>query len=71
MVYEHDVILLKSELQEIEKILSETDDVPKISLENWIRNKLDEIERMADFSVGTETVRCWIDEYKDRNLKKL
>jgi hypothetical protein len=36
----------------------------KISLENWLRNKLQENEEMHDFSVATDTVRCWIDEHK-------
>lgn len=35
-----------------------------ISLETWFRNKLQEIEEMHDYSVATDTVRCWIDEYK-------
>lgn len=35
-----------------------------ISLENWIRNKLQENEEMHDYAVATETIRCWIDEYK-------
>lgn len=35
-----------------------------ISLENWLRNKLQENEEMHDYAVATETVRCWIDEYK-------
>ena len=37
----------------------------KISLENWIRNKLQETEEMLVYSVGTDTVRCWIDEYNE------
>jgi hypothetical protein len=36
----------------------------KISLENWLRNKLQENEEMHDYAVATETLRCWIDEYK-------
>lgn len=35
-----------------------------ISLENWLRNKLQENEEMHDYAVATDTVRCWIDEYK-------
>jgi hypothetical protein len=35
-----------------------------ISLENWLRNKLQENEEMHDYAVATETVRCWIDDYK-------
>ena len=35
-----------------------------ISLENWLRNKLQENEEMHDYAVATERVRCWIDEYK-------
>lgn len=33
------------------------------SLENWLREKLNEVEKMHDYGVATETVRCWIDEY--------
>lgn len=36
-----------------------------ISLENWLRNKLQENEEMHDYAVSTETVKCWIDEYKE------
>jgi hypothetical protein len=36
-----------------------------MNLENWIRNKLQEVEEMHDYEVGTETVRCWIDLWKD------
>lgn len=35
-----------------------------ISLENFLRNKLQENEEMQDYAVATETIRYWIDEYK-------
>ncbi len=35
-----------------------------ISLENWLRNKLQENEETQDYAVATDTVRCWIDEYR-------
>ena len=35
-------------------------------LENWIINKLQEIEEMHEYSVATDTIRCWIDEFKER-----
>jgi hypothetical protein len=35
-----------------------------ISLENWIRNKLQENEEMHDYAVATDAVRVWIDEWK-------
>ncbi len=38
-----------------------------ISLENWLRDKLDENESMHDFAVATETIKCWIDEFKELN----
>jgi len=38
-----------------------------ISLENWLRNKLQESEEMQDYAVATDTVRCWIDQYKELN----
>lgn len=37
----------------------------KISLENWLRNKLQENEEMHDYAVSTDTIRSWIDEYKE------
>jgi hypothetical protein len=42
-----------------------------ISLENWLRDKLNETERMADYEVATDTVRCWIDEYNDFKVSEL
>lgn len=42
----------------------------KITLENWLRNKIDEVESMHEFGVSTDTVRCWIEEYKDSTEKK-
>ena len=35
-----------------------------ITLENWLRNKLQKNEEMHDYAVATDTVRCWLDEYK-------
>ena len=34
-----------------------------MDLEKWIRNKLSENEKMHDYAVSTESVRCWIDEH--------
>lgn len=42
-----------------------------ISLENWLRNKLQENEEMQDYAVSTDTVRCWIDEYKQLTIPTL
>ena len=42
-----------------------------ISLKNWIRNKLHEIEEMHDYSVSTDTVRCWIDEWETEILNSV
>jgi hypothetical protein len=39
-----------------------------ISLENWLRNKLQETEEMHEYAVATETLRIWIDQYN--HLKK-
>ena len=36
-----------------------------ISLENWLRNKLQETEENLYYEIATDTLRCWIDEYKD------
>lgn len=35
----------------------------KISLENYLKNKLDEVEIVHSFELATDTIRCWIDEY--------
>jgi len=37
----------------------------KISLDNYIRNNLQEIEEMHDYAVATETVRIWLDSFKE------
>ena len=36
-----------------------------IRIENFIRNKLQETEEMQEYSVSTDTIRCWIDEYNN------
>jgi hypothetical protein len=41
-----------------------------ISLENWIRNKLQENEEMHDYSIATETVRCMLDHHKEIYVAK-
>lgn len=52
--------------------ISEDDIVEnELSLDGFIRDKLSEIERMHDYSVGTDTVRCWLDEYNDLSKNKL
>ena len=43
----------------------------ELSLDGFIRDKLSEIECMHDYSVGTDTVRCWLDEYNDLSENKL
>lgn len=35
------------------------------SLENWLRDRLYEVERMHEYSIGTDTVRAWIDLYNE------
>jgi hypothetical protein len=35
----------------------------KLSLENYLRDKIMENEKMYDYAVSTDTIRCWIDEY--------
>lgn len=42
----------------------------KISLENYLRNKLDEVESMHSFELATDTLRCWIDEYNNNETSK-
>ena len=37
-----------------------------IGIENFLRNKLQETEEMQEYSVSTDTIRCWIDEYNNR-----
>lgn len=41
-----------------------------ISLENWLRDKLDEVERKGAYAVAMETVRAWIDLYNELKEKK-
>ena len=36
-----------------------------ITLENWIRERLDATEEMLDYDVPTDTIRIWIDMYND------
>lgn len=43
----------------------------ELYLDGFIRDKLSEIECMHDYSVGTDTVRCWLDEYNDLSKNKL
>jgi len=38
-----------------------------MELSEFIRIKLRELECMSDFEVGTETVRCWIEEWEEIN----
>jgi len=38
-----------------------------MTLENYIQAKLYEYERMAEYSVATDTVRCLIDLYNEEN----
>lgn len=35
-----------------------------ISLENWLRNKLQETEENHQYDVATETVKIWIDQHR-------
>lgn len=39
-----------------------------ISLENWLRNKLHEVEETHNYGIATETVRAWIDQYNELNV---
>lgn len=41
-----------------------------ISLENWLRNTLDEVDLMCDYEVSTDTVRAWIDLYNELKEKE-
>lgn len=41
-----------------------------ISLENWIRNKLQENEEMHSYEVATESIRCLIDDYNNQKTIK-
>lgn len=33
--------------------------------EKFIRNKLNDLEKHHEYSVATDTVRCWLDEYNE------
>lgn len=37
-----------------------------ISLDNYLRNKLDEVESMHSYELATDTLRCWIDDYNEQ-----
>ena len=41
-----------------------------MSLENWLRNKLQESEEYLNYCIATDTIRCWIDEYNLLTNKK-
>lgn len=41
-----------------------------ISLENYLRSKLYEVERMASYELATDMIRCWIDEYNEQLNRK-
>lgn len=41
-----------------------------VSLENFIRNELHDLERMQLYSLPTDTVRCWLDFYIDEVKKQ-
>lgn len=34
-----------------------------ITLEDWIRNKIQENEEMHEYSISTEALKVWIDDY--------
>jgi hypothetical protein len=36
----------------------------KTPLEDWLRNKLQEVEKMHDYAIATETVKIWINEWQ-------
>jgi hypothetical protein len=36
-----------------------------ISLENWLRHRIDVVEQMNDYSVPTDVIRAWIDLYNE------
>lgn len=42
--------------------------IDKMELENFIRNKLQELEEMQDYEVPTDTVRAWIDIWHEQEV---
>ena len=42
------------------------EDPSEVSLENWIRNKLQELEEIHDYAAATDQIRYWIDEYNKK-----
>lgn len=60
----HDLTLTQSEMDDIANQAKVLD--RKVSLENWLRDKLDENERMHDYAVATDTVRRWIEDYNSK-----
>jgi len=41
-----------------------------ISLENWLREELDNLERNNEYNVSTDSVRAWIDLYNEFKEKE-
>jgi hypothetical protein len=48
-------------------IIADEENIGDMTLENWLRNKLQENEEMHDYAVATDTLRCWMDEYNELN----
>lgn len=40
------------------------------TLEDWLRRKVDENEKMHDYAVATDTIRVWIDIYNELKEKE-
>ena len=54
------VIELPTDYYPTKIVESET---PKESLAKYLLNKIDGCEKYSDFSIATDTLRCWIEEY--------
>lgn len=65
----NDVSCFIVEVKEKRKKLLKNNNM-KMSLENWLRDKLDEKEKKHDYEVATDTVRAWIDLYNEKQSQK-
>lgn len=41
-----------------------------MDLETYIREQIDNAEKRSDYAVATETIRCWINIFKDSQKNK-
>ena len=55
-------------MENFKDITTSVDSKPTISLETWIRFKVNELESMQEYSIATDAIRAWIDIYLKRHI---